>query len=105
MGSARETSILPPGGCACERWATLTAFLSDARRRTFEWPLAKPGRQHVHGRIDNAEIAVIHVTRRRGSPYTLVLTKTDALFTGDRGARDAATADLEWLTGQWGLRG
>jgi predicted 2-oxoglutarate/Fe(II)-dependent dioxygenase YbiX len=96
---------LAPGGCTCERCATLTAFLSDARRRTFEWPLAKPGRQHIHGRIDNAEIAVTHVTRRRGSPYTLVLTKTDALFTGDRGARDAAAADLEWLTGEWKLRG
>lgn len=94
---------LPAGGCTCELCATLTAFLFDARRRTFEWPLAKPGRQHIHGRIDNAEIPVTHLTRRQGSPYTLVLTKTDALFTGDRSARDAAAADLEWLTGQWNL--
>ena len=94
---------LPPGGCTCELCVTLTAFLSDARRRKFEWPLAKPGRQHIHGRIDNAEIPVTHLTRRQGSPYTLVLTKTDALFTGDRSARDAAAADLEWLTRQWNL--
>jgi hypothetical protein len=26
-----------------------------------------------------------------------------ALFTSDRSARDAAVADLEWLTGQWNL--
>ncbi|HET9082744.1 MAG TPA: 2OG-Fe(II) oxygenase [Trebonia sp.] len=96
---------LPPGGCTCELCATLAAFLSDARRRTFEWPLAKPRRQHIHGRIDNAEIPVTHVTRRQGSPYTLVLTKTDALFADDRSARDAAAADLEWLTGQWNLPG
>jgi len=94
---------LPPGGCTCELCATLTTFLSGARRRTFEWPLAKPGRQHIHGRIDNAEIPVTHVTRRQGRPYTLVLTKGDALFTGDGSARDAAAADLEWLTGQWRL--
>lgn len=94
---------LPPGGCTCELCSTLTTFLSDPGRRTLEWPLAKPGRQHLHGRIDNAEIAVTHVTRRQGRPYTLVLTKTDALFTGDRSARDAAAADLEWLTGQWKL--
>ena len=97
--------VLEPRGCTCELCATLTAFLSDARRRTFEWPLAKPGRQHVHSRIDNAEIPVTHVTRRQGRPYTLVLTKTDALFTSDRSARDAAAADLEWLTGRWNLPG
>jgi hypothetical protein len=100
-----DWSIVLPGGCTCELCATLTAFLSNARRRMFEWPLAKPGRQHIHSRIDNAEIPVTHVTRRQGRPYTLVLTKTDGLFTGERSVRDAAAADLEWLAGQWNLSG
>jgi hypothetical protein len=41
------------------------------------------------------------VTRRKGRPYTLVLTKTDALFTDERNTRATATADLEWLTARW----
>ena len=42
-----------------------------------------------------------HVTRRQGRPYTLVLTKTDAVFTGDLRSRAGAAADLEWLAAEW----
>lgn len=34
-----------------------------------------------------------------GRPYTLVLTKTEALFERDRQARLGAEADLAWLNG------
>jgi hypothetical protein len=66
-------------------------------RRTFEWPLAKEHRQHVHTRIDAAELPVTHVTRRQGSPYTLVLNKSDALFAREQEARHRDETDLEWL--------
>jgi hypothetical protein len=36
--------------------------------RTFEWPLAKERRQHIHPRIDTAELPVSHLTRRQGRP-------------------------------------
>jgi hypothetical protein len=88
---------LPAGGCACGLCGTLRAFLEDRSRRTFEWPLAKDGRHHVHSRIDAAELPVTHVTRRQGRPYTLVLNKTDALFVREQEARDRDRADLEWL--------
>ena len=94
---------LPAGGCTCELCATLSTFLADPRRRTLDWPLAKQRRQHLHGRIDRAELPVTHVTRRQGSPYTLVLTKTDALLAGEVSARKAAQAGLEWLTRSWNL--
>jgi hypothetical protein len=94
---------LPAGGCNCELCATLGTFLADPRRRTFEWPLAEPRRKHVHSRIDTAELPVTHVTRRLGRPFTLVLSKTDALFTGEHSAREAAKTDLEWLTGRWNI--
>jgi hypothetical protein len=68
-----------------------------------EWPLAKQRRQHVHSRIDGAELPVTHVTKRQGRPYTLVLTKTDALFARDRQARARDRADLEWLAAKWNL--
>jgi hypothetical protein len=45
------------------------------------------------------------VTRRQGWPFTLVLTKTDALFTGELSVRQAAQTDLEWLTDRWNIPG
>ncbi|HWN00081.1 MAG TPA: 2OG-Fe(II) oxygenase [Streptosporangiaceae bacterium] len=92
---------LPAGGCTCDLCGTLRVFLEDKNRRTFEWPLAKERRQHVHSRIDAAELTVTHVTRRQGRPYTLVLTKTDALFAREQEARTRDETDLEWLAAEW----
>jgi predicted 2-oxoglutarate/Fe(II)-dependent dioxygenase YbiX len=91
---------LPSGGCTCDLCGTLRMFLEDRSRRTFEWPLAKDGRQHVHSRIDGAELPISHVTRRQGRPYTLILNKTDALFTREREARIKDETDLKWLAAQ-----
>jgi hypothetical protein len=88
-----------PAGCSCELCARLEEFLGDPARRSFDWPLATERRRHVHARIDNAELPVRHETRRSGRPYTLVLTKTEALFERDRQARLGAEADLVWLNG------
>lgn len=92
---------LPPGGCTCDLCATLLDFLAAPDRRTFEWPLAKQRRQHVHTRIDTAELPVTHVTKRQGSPYILVLRKTDDLFAGEQKARRQADSDLQWLAHEW----
>jgi 2OG-Fe(II) oxygenase superfamily len=102
--SADWSIDLPAGGCTCELCDTLRVFLEDKSRRSFEWPLAKQRRQHVHSRIDAAELPVTHVTRRRGSPYILVLSKTDALFAREQEARIRDETDLEWLAAQWNLR-
>ena len=91
---------LPAGGCTCDLCGTLRVFGEDQSRRTFEWPLAQQGRQHVHSRIDAAELPVTHVTRRQGRPYTLVLNKTEALFAREREARIRDETDLEWLAAQ-----
>jgi hypothetical protein len=104
--AAEDWSVdLPAGGCTCELCSTLGEFLADPRRRTFEWPLAQQRRQHIHGRIGKAELPVTHVTRRQGSPFTLVLTKTDKLFTGEQKARKSAQTDLDWLTDRWNIPG
>jgi hypothetical protein len=89
---------LPAGNCDCELCRTLRGFLEDKIRRTFEWPLAKERRQHVHSRINGAELPVTHVTRREGRPYILVLHKTEALFTRELEARNRDETDLDWLT-------
>ncbi|MFH9295488.1 hypothetical protein [Streptomyces sp. NPDC017520] len=66
-----------------------------------EWPLAKDKRRHIHSRIDLAGLPVSHTTRRQGRPYTLVLTKTEAVFTRERTARARAETDLAWLREKW----
>ena len=92
---------LPADGCGCDVCRTLRTFLAARDRRTLDWPLAKDGRQHVHARIDGAELPVTHVTRRQGRPYTLVLVKTDALFTIEDARRVKDETDLAWLAGTW----
>ena len=88
-------------GCGCDLCGTLGTFLGSRSRRIFEWPLATDGRRHVHTRIDSAGLPVRHQTRRQGRPYTLVLTKTEELFTREKDARHKAMTDLAWLTSAW----
>lgn len=95
--AADDWSVALPAGCGCELCTHLGAFLADRNRRSLDWPLAKDGRQHIHGRIDAAELPVLHATRRQGRPFTLVLTKTQALFEEERRARLEDEVDLAWL--------
>jgi hypothetical protein len=46
---------------------------------------------HVHYTIDRCDLPVTHHTRRSGSPHTLVLAKTQALFERERAKRKAWT--------------
>lgn len=95
-----DWSIALPEGCDCDLCATLGAFLADAGVQRLEWPIAKEQRKHVHGKLDAHELPVTHETRRSGSPYTLVLTKTEALFEREAAARRTWQANLAWLTGK-----
>ena len=92
-----DWSIPPPNGCRCDLCTTLAMFLRDAARRSYDWPLAEPGRKHIHQTIDAAELPITHQTRRQGRPYTLVLTKTEAIFGRERQQREQDAADLAWL--------
>ncbi|GAA5125661.1 2OG-Fe(II) oxygenase [Haloechinothrix salitolerans] len=96
-----DWSIPLPDGCGCELCDTLGTFLNDPTRRTYEWPLAKQRRRHVHDRIDASELPVRHQTRRTGRPYTLVLVKTQALFEREAQDRRRDEADLRWLSGEF----
>ncbi len=100
---ANDWSVAPPTACGCDLCATLATFLHDSARRSFDWPLAEPGRRHVHHTIDVSELPVRHETRRQGRPYTLVLTKTDAIFDRERQQRERDTADLVWLEAKYSV--
>jgi hypothetical protein len=92
-----DWSITTKLGCKCELCARLGQFLRAANQQQLEWPLAEARRAHVHGTITSYELPVTHATRRIGSPYTLVLTKTRALFTRDAAERATWARDLAWL--------
>ena len=94
--SADDWSIAwtSPGGADEDR---LAEFLNAADERTLAWPLAAPRRQVIHRLIDEAGLPVTHVTVRSGSPYTLMLDKTEALFTREAAERTRATKDLAWV--------
>lgn len=85
-------------GCGCDLCERLRTFLGSTGERSWDWPLATPGRRHIHAQIETSGLPVRHVTRRQGRPYTLVLQKTDELFTRERNIRRRRAADLAWLT-------
>jgi len=97
LRAADDWSVPAPSSCTCDLCRRLSPFLQARDRMRFEWPLAKAGRLHVHTVIDAHDLPVTHETRRSGSPYTLVLTKTRALFERDRAQRKRWKSDLEWL--------
>jgi hypothetical protein len=89
-------SIDAPSRC-CDWCDVLVEFAADPRRSVYEWPLRKEGRAHIHARIDGSELPIRHETRRKGSPFTLVLTKTSALFDREEDERRQAEVDLAWI--------
>lgn len=91
--------------CACDLCVSFGEFLRDGSRRLLEWPLAEARRKHVKQAIRTAELPVRQQVVRAGSPYTLILTKTDALFERERKARQRAVTDLAWLRKNWPAAG
>ncbi|MCU6482129.1 2OG-Fe(II) oxygenase [Arthrobacter sp. A2-55] len=89
-------------GCGCGLCDRLAGFLSAPTEHTHEWPLATPGRQHVHQQIDASGLPLRHATRRKGRPYTLVLEKTDELFRHEDEMLRKAQADFAWLMETFG---
>jgi hypothetical protein len=93
-----DWSIAALSQCTCRFCRTLAEFLRDPARRHCEWPLAKDQRAHIHRIIDSHDLPVSHVTRRVGRPFTLVLTKTEAVLQREAAERARWDRDLKWLT-------
>jgi hypothetical protein len=62
--------------CGCEDCHELQLFASDPTRQTHRFRVNKDRRQHLHRQIDGHGLDMMHVTERKGSPQTLVCTKT-----------------------------
>ena len=83
--------------CSCRLCETLTQFLRASDKVGHEWKLAKDHRSHIHRIIDTYDLPVTHTTRRTGSPFTLVLAKTAAVFERDAAERRSWQQELQWL--------
>lgn len=74
--------------------------MREASRTSGDW--SNSNRDHITSTVRQAELPVVHETLRQGRPYTLVLRKTDALFTRAAAARSAAATDLARIIAAWG---
>ena len=97
MTTGRSRTPLDATATSAPHWAI---FSTTPARRRFEWPIKQESRHHIHSRIDQEELPVDHRTIRKGRPYTLVLTKTMALFEREEQARRRDEDDLGWLGGR-----
>jgi hypothetical protein len=62
--------------CSCADCVELQKFAQDAAARVHRFRVRKDRRQHLHRTIQNTGLDMAHVTERKGSPQTLVCTKT-----------------------------
>ena len=90
---------LPPG--PSDALAVLHRRLPSSRRS----PGRGEGPRSPAAAPEYERIAIGHQTRRQGRPFTLMLTKTENLFTREKAARRRAETDLAWLTSGRGPAG
>ena len=66
--------------CNCGDCRELSAFLDNPKEAVHRFRVRKDRRQHLHQIIERHHCDLTHVTERRGSPQTLVCTKTTASY-------------------------
>ena len=62
--------------CRCEDCIALQSFALDPRLREQRFRIRQDRRQHLHHQIEQHGLDMSHVTERKGSPQTLVCSKT-----------------------------
>lgn len=68
--------VRPRVHCNCGDCERLNEFLVDRSREVGRFAVNKQRRAHLHQGLDSAHVDCTHTTERRGSPQTLVVTKT-----------------------------
>jgi hypothetical protein len=66
--------------CQCEDCRTLQAFALDPTGKVHRFRVRLDRRQHLHVQIGHHGLDMTHETERRGSPQTLVCTKTHVAY-------------------------
>jgi hypothetical protein len=62
--------------CRCDDCRDLQVFARDRVEQAHRFRVRKDRRQHLHQQIQRFDLDMTHVTERKGSPQTLVCTKT-----------------------------
>jgi len=66
--------------CKCRFCLQLNTFLSDPLNRVGRIAAREDERRHGIGKIEEFQCDVTHKLEKKGSPYTLVLTKTTGSY-------------------------
>jgi hypothetical protein len=66
--------------CRCEDCRELQAFGRNGAERMYRFRVKKERRRHLHETIQRHRLDMTHVTERKGSPQTLVCTKTRGAY-------------------------
>lgn len=85
--------------CSCANCASLRAFLRDPVAMQWQLRAAQQARAHVEEKARGARVDVAMSTIRKGSPHTLVCTKTTARYEARVRQRVADTAALAVIDG------
>lgn len=88
LEAATARQPAPPGdwarpadvACTCPYCARLKAFLADLANEVGRIPAREDLRHHLIGMINQHQCDVKYALERKGSPYSLVLTKTTGSF-------------------------
>jgi hypothetical protein len=83
--------------CACERCADLARFLDDPAQDIWTLRAVQGERSHVETTILNSRPDLHVATLKKGSPHTLICTKTQASYEGRVAQRRKDVADLARL--------
>jgi hypothetical protein len=82
-------------GCNCADCATLSQFLNDPALNIANLPLAEKRRIHLQEVIKRNKLDISYKTVRKGSPFTLVCTKTQGSY---EAAAKSYGQDLTYLS-------
>ena len=92
----KQTVTIP---CKCEDCRGLQAFARDPAMQVGRFPVRKDRRQHLHRQIEKHGLDMTHVTERKGSPQTLVCTKTRRTYQRQCAQHEADCASMKALLG------
>jgi hypothetical protein len=76
----KDCSIPIRLGCTCNLCKTASAFLNSKMDSTKIWPLVTDGRQHIMDVFEQFDLPVALSVEKKGSPYKLVMVKSDKLY-------------------------
>ncbi len=101
---ARPTAFIT---CSCNDCIDLKAFIHDPKRKEGRFRMAQARRRHLQDYFYREEGYTTNIVRE-GSPHTLVITKTDALYRRDHAEwesrRAIATSNLKDIAGNGWLK-